>query len=166
MKQEIVAWDGKSADALRRMYDHYSSTSSFVAEILDLSKQQPLQEGTTWLLKRHLEKMGCLEPSEVKEVFQLFPTLMGWEAKLHVLQCIPYMPIPKNQKKKVETFLKACVVSDAKFVRAWAYNGFYELAVQHSEYQEEAQKLLEIGMRDEAASVKARIRSIMKKGFS
>ena len=165
LKQAIEAWDGKSADDIRNIYDCYGHTSSFVSEIIRLTKQEPLQKGTTWLLKRYLEKTGCLETSEVEDVCQLFSKLEHWEARLNILQCIPYMPIPKTQKMKVKTFLKECLVDDAKFVRAWAYNGYYELAVQYSEYQKETQKLLEIGMREEAASVKARIRNIRRKGF-
>ncbi|GJL65361.1 MAG: hypothetical protein NPIRA05_03320 [Nitrospirales bacterium] len=165
LKQEIVAWDGKSADGIRDIYARNCHASLFVSEILRLTKQKPLQKGTTWLLKRHLEKTGCLEPSDVKEVSQLLPKLEHWETKLHILQCIPYMPIPKTHKKKVETFLKECLAGDAKFVRAWAFSGFYELAVQYPEYQEETKKLFEVAMRVEAASVKARIRRVMKKGF-
>ncbi len=165
MKQAIVAWDGKSADDIRDIYDRYGHKSLFISEILSLAKQEPLQKGTTWLLKRHLEEACSLKSSEVKEVYLLLPNLEHWEATLHVLQCIPYMPIPNTQKKKVQTFLKKCLGDDAKFVRTWAYNGFYELAVQYPEYQGEAKQLFEVGMRDEAASVKAKIRCIMKKSF-
>ncbi|GJL62491.1 MAG: hypothetical protein NPIRA04_11450 [Nitrospirales bacterium] len=165
LKQEIAAWDGKSKDDIRDIYDRYCHASSFVSEVLRLTKQEPLQKGTTWLLKRHLEKTGCLESSEVKEVYLLLLKLEHWESKLHILQSIPYLPIPRTHKKKVEIFLRECLANDEKFVRAWTYNGFYELAVQYPEYQEETKKLFEIDMRDEAASVKARIRSIMKKGF-
>ena len=49
-----------------------------------------------------------------------------------------------------------------KFVRAWAYNGFYLLAVQHGEYEAEARQLLTMALRDEPASVKARVRNVLK----
>ncbi len=165
MAHEIAEWDGKSVHDLQYMYDRYFSTSSFVPKIIDLSKQESLQKGATWLLKRHLENTGCLGASEVKAVCQLLPKLEHWEAKLNILQCIPYMPILKTQKEKVEIFLRTCVVDDAKFVRAWGYNGFYELAVQYPEYQGEANRFFEVAMNTEAASVKARIRNIRKKGF-
>ncbi|MGB0911380.1 MAG: hypothetical protein ACPGYT_13540 [Nitrospirales bacterium] len=165
LKREIAAWDGRSGSDIRNMYDRYSHTSSFVSDLLRFTKEDSLQKGATWLLKQHFEKMECLEPSEVKAFCLLIPHLKGWETKLHVLQCIPYMSIPKTQKKKVETFLRKCLVDDAKFVRAWAYNGFYELAVQYPQYQGETKGLFEVAMRNEAASVKARIRNIMKKDF-
>ncbi|MCP4400146.1 MAG: hypothetical protein GY801_22915 [bacterium] len=74
------------------------------------------------------------------------------------------MPIEKSHANGVCAFLKACLVDRHKFVKAWAYNGLYELATQHREYTEETQQLFDMAMRDEATSVKARIRNIMKKG--
>jgi len=65
----------------------------------------------------------------------------------------------------VEAFLKKCLVDDNKFIRAWAYNGFYELSVQYPEHKDETKQFFEMAMRDEAPSVKSRIRNIMKKGF-
>ena len=83
----------------------------------------------------------------------------------HILQCLPYLAIPKKDKDKVQRFLRKCLVEDNKFLRAWAYNGFYELAVQYPEHVEETKQFFEMAMRDEAPSVKARIRNMMKKGF-
>ena len=165
IRQEIASWDGKSADDIRGIYDRNRHGSSFVSEILRLAKQQSLQKGAIWLLKRHLENTGYLEPRAIKDVYQLLQKLEHWETKLLVLQCMSYMPIPRTQKKKVETFLRECLVDDMKFVRAWAYSGLYELAFQYPEYQEETKQLFEMAMRDEPASVKARIRKVMKEGF-
>ena len=165
IRQEISSWDGKSAKVIRGIYDRNCHKSSFVSEVLRLVKHQTLQKGATWLLKRYLENSGCLEPRAIKEVYQLLPKLEHWETKLLVLQCIPYMPIPKTHKKKVETFLRECLVDDTKFVRAWAYSGLYELAFQYPEYQEETKQLFEMAMREQPASVKARIRKVMKEGF-
>ncbi len=75
------------------------------------------------------------------------------------------MPIAKGEKKKIEVFLRQCLTDGNKFVRAWAYNGFYEISVQYPEYKKETKLFFEMAMRDEAPSVKARIRNIMKKGF-
>ncbi len=61
--------------------------------------------------------------------------------------------------------MRKCLEDDNKFVRAWAYNGFYELAKQYPEYRTEAGQLFEMALRDEAASVKARVRNVMKQGF-
>ena len=57
------------------------------------------------------------------------------------------------------------MVENNKLVRAWAYNGFYEISRQYPEYKEETKKLFAMAMKDEAPSVKARIRNIMRTGF-
>jgi len=165
ISKDLAAWDGKSAADMGDIYDRYCREPSFVSEIIELTKQQPLQSGTTWLLKRHMENTGVLDAAAINEVCQLLPKLVHWEAKLHVLQCLPSMPIPEVHKTGVETFLRKCLEDDAKFVRAWAYNGFYELAVQYPEYQDEASRLLDDALGHEPASVQARIRKVLKKGF-
>jgi hypothetical protein len=75
------------------------------------------------------------------------------------------MPISKNEIKTVEAFLRVSLTDSNKFIRAWAYNGFYEMAIQYPEYKNETKQFFEMAMRDEAASVKARIRNIIKKDF-
>lgn len=49
-----------------------------------------------------------------------------------------------------------------KFVRAWAYNGLYELSRQYEDLRIETMLLLDAGLNDEAASVRARIRNILR----
>ncbi len=165
ISRDLAAWDGKSAADIRDIYDRHCGEPSFVSEIIQFTKQPPLQNGATWLLKRHVENAGVLDAAAISEICQLLPNLAHWEARLHVLQCLPFLPVPDTHTKTVETFLRACLIDDAKFVRAWAYSGFYELAVQYPEYRQEAGQLLDNALAREPASVKARIRKVMKKGI-
>lgn len=165
LEKEIVSWDGKSSSDIGVIYARHSNEHSFISKIIELSQQVGFQKGTTWLLKRHLEDGHTLEANEVALLLKLLPEIECWETKLHILQCFSYIRIGKNQKKNVEVFLRKCLVDDNKFVRAWAYNGFYEISLQYPEYKEETKSFFEMAMRDEAPSVKARVRSIVKKGF-
>ena len=165
VKQEIARWDGKSAAEIGAVFDRFKDDSSFVATLVDLSSDKELQKGSTWLLKHYLENAGSLSADQIESLVRLLPQLENWEAKLHVLQCIPYIGITKDDRKAVELFLRGCLTDDKKFVRAWAYNGFYELSKQFPEYRHEAERLIEMAMNNEAPSVKARIRNIMKDGF-
>ncbi len=165
IENDIANWDGKSSTDIERIYQRYSDKSFFISTLIDLLKQQELQKGASWLLKKHLESGSTLETNDIALIYKLLPKLIHWETKLHILQSMPYMPVGKAQKKKVEAFLRDCLTDDNKFVRAWIYNGFYELSCQYSEYKEETKQFLEMAMKDEAASVKARIRNIMKRGF-
>ena len=160
LEQEIDCCDGKSSSDIGGIYDRHKDHHGFTAKLIELSQKAEHQTAATWLLKRHLESDGKLAANEIKKLFKTLPTLESWESKLHVLQCIPFMPIGRSQKKGVEAFLRLCLSDSNKFVRAWAYNGFYELACQHSEYKEEAKLFFKMAMKDEAPSVKARIRNI------
>ena len=165
IEQEIMAWDGKSADDIRVVYKAYREQPGFADTIINLTDDEHYQKGATWLLKAWLESGNKLKKSQIAKIYGLLNKLRHWEAKLHLLQCIPFMPIETTDRKSIDTFLRATLTDANKFVRAWSYNGFYELAAQHPEYKEEVKKFFEMAMRVEAPSVKARIRIIMKKGF-
>lgn len=165
IEETIKDWDGKSVDDMTAVYDHWGDDPAFLSKIISLISEDACQKGASWLLKRYVEDHGCLSSKESNQIYRLLKKLDHWETKLHLLQCMPYLPIAKSHVKRVESFLRVCLVDQNKFVRAWAYNGFYELALQHSQFQSEAKQLMEKAMQDEAASVKARIRNIMKQGF-
>ncbi len=164
-KLEIEQWDGKSINDIGDIYDRHWHDPAFISEMITLVSDVSLQKGATWLIKRYLENENQIKKSEIASVFQTLEFIKQWESKLHILQVLSYMPIGRPQKKLVEVFLRECLTADNKFVKAWAYNGFYELAIQYPEHEKETRQFFEMAMRDEASSVKSRIRNIMKKGF-
>jgi len=155
-------WDQKSVDTLLQLYQQYTATVGFVQELIELLNQQEQQTGASWLLKHHLEGGHLLTDNECLQVYQQALGLTAWPAKLHLLQSIPFMPIPACQKDPLERFLRSCLIDTNKFVRAWAYNGFHELSLQFPEFLPESQQFIEMALRDEAPSVKARIRAILR----
>lgn len=165
IEQGIEAWDGRSASGIMAVYDSYHTQSDFVESIVDLVANRAYENGATWLLKAWLEAGNNLEDAQIKVIYGKLNELKHWEAKLHVLQSIRFMPISEAEVKEVYNFLKTTLTDSNKFVRAWSYNGFYELSIQHTKYRSETKQYFEMAMRDEAPSVKARIRNIMKKGF-
>lgn len=165
IEQEINSWDGKSSSDIGAIYSRYACEEGFVANLVVLCGRKELEQGATWLLKHHLEHKNTIEDREVSAIYNLASNLEHWQARLHILQSMAYMPVAEADKRKVENFLRDCLMDANKFVRAWAYNGFYELSVQFPEYKSEAKHFFDIAMRDEAPSVKARIRNIIKKGF-
>ncbi len=162
LPQEIANWDGKSIEALQAIYDCRGLEEGFGAALIPLLKEPGLARGASWLLKRNLEEGSVLTSADVKRVFQSLPDLVEWETQLHLRQSLSYLTIGKRDVKQVEAFLRRCRASENKFVRAWAYNGFYELSLQHPQFQAEADQLLAQALEDEAASVKARVRNILK----
>ncbi|MDJ0757668.1 MAG: hypothetical protein QNJ45_29305 [Ardenticatenaceae bacterium] len=164
LQQALTEWDDKSAADMRTVYSRHLDDDSFTAALIEHIAHEPWQKGATWLLKRHLEEGNKLTPQEIEAVYHLMPQLVHWETRLHILQCIPFMPIAAAEAEIVYVFLQESLRDKVKFVRAWAYGGFFELAAQHPVYAAEAQQLLDKALTEEAASVKARIRQIMRKG--
>ena len=93
----------------------------------------------------------------------MLPKQVRWDAKLHLLQCLPYWIVMETAVSTIHSFLHNCLKEQNKFVRAWAYSGFYELAKQHPHFRTETKNLLAQASQEEAASIKARIRQIYKK---
>ncbi len=165
IEQEIAAWNGKSATDIKAIYNAHSAETDFADTIIALIPTQACEKGATWLLKAWLEAGNKLKKPQISKIYGTLEHLENWQAKLHVLQSIPLMPIADSESKNVYIFLKLTLSDQNKFVRAWTYNGFYELSRQHSEYLNETTQYFEMAIHDEAPSVKARIRTIMKKGF-
>lgn len=165
LEQEIASWNGKSSHDIDAIYNRHYEDDSFNSKMIGVSRKVSLQKEATWLIKRYLEDGHIIEARKYATLFKLLPKLEHWESKLHILQCLSYMQIGVTAKKNVDMFLRKCLIDDNKFVRAWAYNGFYEISLQYPEYNEEVKQIFNMAMRDEAPSVKARIRNIVKKGF-
>ena len=160
LSREIVAWDGKSVAALQSTYQRHGNEGYFVATVLAHVADVNLQRAATWLLKRYLEAGNPLSAGDCRAILASLSGQEHWEAKLHVLQCLPYLEIPEEARVSLETFLDDCVKSDRKFVRAWAYNGFNELSLRFPQYRERVNAMVTEASKSEAASVRARIRNM------
>lgn len=157
---ELRNWDGKDTDYLAEVYQRYSTKSAFISELLRLLDDTGLQVAASWLLK-HAVDQGCV--LLVDQAWQLLckaSKLRHWQSRLHVLQILPSLTIPDASVGDLECFLRANLQDTNKFVRAWSYGGFCHLAEQYPQYREEADAFVAMAMRDEAPSVKARLRQL------
>ena len=162
LKSKLMEWDGKSSDDIAEIYEEFCNTPDLVKLLVNLLSDVKLERASSWMLKRHLEIVGHITQNQIDRVYQFICQSEDWQSQLHILQSMPYQPIAKKQVKTIETFLRRCLMSDNKFVRAWTYNGFDLLAKQYPQYREEVDSFFEMAMRDEAPAVTARIRNILK----
>lgn len=162
LENDIAKWDGKSAADIALVFESHRGDPEFASDLIRLIRKAELQTGATWLLKAWMEADNRCSARQCHRIYGMLDKLSAWEAKLHVLQCMPYMPVAKASKERVECFLRTTLSDSNKFVRAWTYNGWYLLAERFPEYKKEVEQFFEMAMRDEAASVKARIRNIRK----
>ncbi len=161
----LSAWDGVSHLYLKKIYSSISSDKQFTASLIRAIERKELESGVSWLLKHHLSSGHRLTPAQEEKLVGMLPHLSDTDCKLHVLQCMQYLSISKQHCDTYAGFVSECLAADNKFVRAWAYSGLYELAVRHPAYRKEAKASLALATKDPAASVRARARAVLKKGF-
>ena len=104
---DILGWDGKSKEDVQRVFQDHFEEIEFCKELVALLVETRTQVGASWLLKHGLEnKTVTLTGRQVTGVYQKVDKLEHWEAKLHILQCFTFLPVPKSQADRVVAFLK------------------------------------------------------------
>lgn len=160
LEARLNHWNGENKTDLQAIYKQFYRNSDFIDQLLPLLKQKQ-QLAASWLLKDHLQAGHSLNDQQKRLFFKAFPLARHWQTQLHLLQSLPYIrPVPDVAIHKLEIFLRQEIQSDNKFVRAWAYNGFYDLAQDYPQYRETANQLIQQAQEDEAASVQARVRQL------
>lgn len=166
LRQDLASWDGKDAGAIAGVYERQHTRRGFVGSLIRLGSAAECEAGATWLLKRHLESGAGLTDEQARAFFAVANGLGHWEARLHALQCMGHVAVPAGSVRHAKRLIERGLADENKFVRAWAYSGFVRLAAAHPRYRDEAERLLDDAEANEsAASVRARVRQIRKKGF-
>ncbi|QGQ30444.1 hypothetical protein [Gimesia maris] len=155
-----------TVEELQSLYDRISGEPEFCNALVKLLADPERQQAASWLLKQALETGQDVTRMDWSPYYRSLSELQNWETQLHLLQCLPYLTIDTREVKQLEPFLRRCLQSENKFVRAWGYNGFNELALQHADFKPEVDSLLAAALEEEAPSVKARIRNILKQRLS
>lgn len=156
----LAAWDGKSVEILKRLETEHLSAPSYIPDLVALVGDPSAERGATWLLKRRFDQGDAPLAGPLRDrLFDALGGLRHWEAKLHILQCLERIGIPKARRKEAEQFVRDCLESERTLVRAWAYTGFAVLAAEHPAYREEALGVLTEGeTKESAGSIRVRLR--------
>lgn len=163
LKKILEEWNGKQVEYLKTIYQERVNEELFFEELIELcTNEADLQKGTTWLIKYHYDQKKALPESLVNPFIRAALKSENWEAQLHFLQTLPYLIPEKKGLFSLDFFVRKCLKSEVKFVRAWAYQGFYELTKYIPEYKQECLLLCEEAMEKESASIKARVRKVLK----
>lgn len=161
-RKQLKSWDGKSTDDLVELYLTFSKKGSLLDSLIEYLDDDSVAVAISWLIKYCLQQGINASSSQNNQILNHFNIQAPWQTQLHLLQSLPYLAFDENQTKPIERFIRHCLTSENKFVRAWAYNGFDLLASRYPQYRKEADEFMQMAMQDEAASVKARIRNILK----
>ncbi len=165
LKEALASWDKKSASDIEQIYCQHQQDDDFFDNLLLLTGDAELSTGATWLVKHHLEQGATVSNLDSERLLMALPKLQCWQPQLHILQIISHLVISKTARAEIEPFLRYAISDTNKFIRAWSFNAMYVLATQYPELQSEVLELLELAMKDEPASVKARVRKLLDKGF-
>ena len=162
LSEEIGSWDGKSAAALQSTYECHGAEADFVARILARVAEVESQRAATWLLKRCLEAGNSLSAAECRTLFGVLSDQDHWESQLHILRCLPHLKICEERLRRSRE-VSGCLYRERTEVRqGMAYNGFNELSMRFPRYREEVDGMLARASESEAASVRERIRNILR----
>ncbi len=163
LADDLLLGNRPDIDRLQMVYLQHWQSSGFAKRVLLAIAHLETEIAASWLLKYHLERQQQLNGQQTDVLLRLLSSTQSWQARLHLLQSFRFLKIPATTKHQAEAFIRKNLADTNKFTRAWAYDSFYRLAKQHSEYMHEAKQLLQLGLVDEPASVTARIRSLLAK---
>ncbi len=162
--RELDLFDGKHVDGLESLSTRLALNTETFDRLCAIAEEGEvrLQTAATWLLQRLMERGAELQPTQVGTLIELLLQVPHWQAKLHLLQTLPFLRLSKSHGASLERALLHCLDEPNKFVRAWSYNGMVELAHQQERYRSQVKALLKRAEKETAASIRARIRNAIK----
>ena len=159
---KLRQWDGVRVEYLKELYIANSSSIDFFDKLVTICvNEQTLENAATWLIKHHYDNGRTLPEFLTERLLAGCKNLKNWEAKLHVLQIIPHVTLSEKSTIIIDEFVRECLADNNKFVRAWAYNGFYVLTKYIPELKTELELICQRAMETESAAVKSRVRKII-----
>ncbi len=162
----LADYDGKRVEVLERIRDEVQPSAPVLDEAIALGAGEDgaIAAGATWLLRAWIESGVELTSAQTVELIESLDADGDPWACLHICQVVGSLVIPESGADTVAAFLEGCRGSERPFLRAWATDGLYRLARQHSRFADQAERALEEATLDPAASVRARARRIGAEG--
>ena len=160
----LVEWDGKQTNYLKELYLEDAENEAFFEHLVKLTiQEEQVQIATTWLIKHHYDNKNNLPLDLIKQLLDNCDVLAHWAAQLHILQIFPKLSLATGNLFTIENFIRNGLKSEIKFVRAAAYEAFFEMTKQLPDLQEELKALCEQAMKTESAAIQSKVRKVLKK---
>lgn len=162
LKDQLQEWDGKHKNFMEKIYYDRYQEANFFSDLTELCLNHPeTRVAATWLIKHHYDNKKSLPYELIDPLLKAGKDFEHWEAQLHILQILPKIKMKEEVVPYVEELARKGLNSHNKFVRAWSYQGLYEVSKSIPEMTEEVRLLCEQAMVVESASVKARVRKVL-----
>ncbi len=155
---EILArFDGKTTTELKEALPLAAQSDQADALLRACWSENPrVAVAASWVVKALIES-GRAGYLDMPAVFEVLETADHWETQLHLLQIVQHAPEAAVDRVAA---VRRRLAAQKTFVRVWALDAFVRIAGVRGELREEARALVEAGMQDKAASMRARCRNL------
>ena len=160
MNLESALCNLQTAQELRIFYSANNNKQNFVDVLITASQADETQIQATWLIKHHLQNKCNCTARQADEIIFTLGDVSHWEARLHILQSIPYLEISAKCALYLNEILEVLIEDKHGFVRAWAYNAVYVLSNEYPEYKSKSEQKIRWAILNETAAVRARLRNL------
>lgn len=160
INETLRRWNGREVASLTRLVTAGPPRPGEVNALIDLVAVGSARErtGATWLLLAWARCGEQLSVSQTTRLVGLLPRLTGWLAVLHCCQLFSHLGWPPRHRHALDQFVARALTSPRPFVRAWAWDGW---AALHKDDPDLVERL-EAAAAEETASVRARIRALLR----
>lgn len=163
LKLTLKDWDGRATELLQISYAQYVHYPDFISILTDWSIQNiELQNASTWLLKHHLDQKNTLSRRQTVALLPALAVAKEWPALLHILQMLPKLPLAEPDVEVLLEPIEILLQDKIKFVKAWAYYALGLLTQFVPELRSEVEEIYQLGLENESAAIKSRIRRACK----
>jgi len=163
LSKELSKCDRKHTDHLIEIYQNNQGKPEFLDKIIDVYVScDDLEHSTTWLIKHFIDNGTKLSQTQADKVLANISKLDFWESKLHILQITPKINLTLKNAKLIEPSVNTMMKSDKKFVKAAAYEAYFEIVKLIPELRNEFTILCENALETESASIKSKVKRILK----
>ncbi len=164
LTKKLSQWDKKHTDHLKEIYQNYQGNSDFLDTIIDLYTDcGDLEHSTTWIIKHYVDNGKKLSLTQTDKILSKISRLDFWESKLHILQITPQIDLTLKNAELIEPSVNSMMKSDKKFVKAAAYEAYYEIVKLIPELKNEFTILCEHALETESASIKSKVKRILNR---
>ena len=164
LKTTLFKWDRKHTDFLINIYCKNLQSPCFISDIIEIySTKIELEHSTSWIIKHHIDNGKDLEQEQTEKMLRKIGELNYWESQLHLLQIIPKVSLTEKLVEFIEPKIRELLDSEKKFVKAAAYEAYFEVVNFYPDLKNEFRIICEEAINKESASVKVKIKRILNK---
>jgi hypothetical protein len=160
LHHELSRFDGKGLAVLEAILANTAVSTEVLDTLVAIvdGEDAHRQTGASWLLRAYLQEGAALEAKQVSRLASALAGMHDGFGRLHVCQAMDDITVPPAHAEFFADFFRSCASSKNTFLRAWAPHGFFQLALAHERYADDARAMVEKALTDAAPSVRARAR--------